>query len=265
MTRAEVTAPDPQLTEPNPGANSVLGKAFLILECFDSGEASLSLAELARRSSLPKSTVHRVAASLVAWGALERVSGDFQLGLRLFEFGGLVPRWRLLRETALPFMEDLFEVTHQTVHLGQLDDLSVFYLEKIRGHNNLTTVSRIGGRVPAHCTGIGKVLLAFSPPEVLERLFQRPLERCSPYTITSSSVFRDELATIRKDGVAYDREETTLGLACVAAPILSYRGKPVAGISVSVPTARFRPEQLAPVVRAAALAVSRALKSTSIE
>lgn len=238
---------------------SLLSKVFLILDCFRNGEATLTLTELANRSGVPKSTVHRLAGTLVESGVLERSYGEFRLGLRLFELGGMVPRWHIVRETALPFMEDLFETTHETIHLGILDGSDVVYLDKIRGHRAPSIVSRCGGRLPAHCTGLGKVLLAFAPAEAREAVLSQPLTSRTPHTITMASVLRTELDNIAARGFAVDREEATLGLQCVAAPVLNPRGHSVAALSVTVPTARFDAERLAPTVRTAALGLSRAL------
>lgn len=245
--------------EDAPSTKSVLSKVFLILDCFRSGEATLTLTELANRSGVPKSTVHRLTATLVEWGALERVYGEFRLGLRLFELGGMVPRWHIVREAALPFMEDLFESTHETVHLGILDGSHVVYLEKIRGHRAPPIISRCGGRLPAHCTGIGKALLAFASDEMREFALAEPLQSCTPHTITQPSVLRAELDATIARGYAIDREEVTLGLQCVAAPVLNHRGQSVAALSVTVPTARFDAERLAPAVRTAARGLARVL------
>jgi DNA-binding IclR family transcriptional regulator len=243
---------------PSPSSKSVLGKAFRILDCFLGGDVTLTLTELANRSGLPKSTVHRLAGALVEWGALERVYGEFRLGLRLFELGGLVPRWRIIREAALPFMEDLFLSTRETVHLGILEGGNVLYLEKIRGHRSAPTLSRIGGRLPAYCTGIGKALLAFAPL-LRDEVLAGPLPRLTPYTISAPSALREELQMVVEQGFAVDREEAILGFRCVAAAALSSRNESVAALSVTCSSSDFEPDRLAPAVRSAALGLSRAM------
>lgn len=237
----------------------VLSRAFRILGAFRPGEGVISLAELARRSDLPKSTVHRIASSLVEDGALERIGSDFRLGLRLFELGGMVPQWRNLREAALPFMQDLYQATNETVHLGILDRGSVVYLEKIRGHRNVALPSHVGCRLPPHSVGLGKALLAFSPPETVTEILRRPLTRRTPYTIVSAPLLLEQLSAIRKRGIAFDHEEVALGLQCAAAPILGRDGMAIAAISVSVPTVKFELENLASAVRLAAIGVARVL------
>jgi DNA-binding IclR family transcriptional regulator len=237
---------------------------FTILDAFRSGDTTVSLSELSRRTQLPKSTVHRITASLVEWGALKKTSCGFQLGMRLFELGGLVPLQSTIREAALPFMTDLYESTHETVHLGILDDVEVVYLDKVGGHRSMRLPSRVGGRMPAHCVGLGKAMLAYASPQAVDRVIARELEARTPYTITSPVLFIDALRQVREDGVAYDREEAKLGVCCVAAPILDASRAPVAAISVTGPTARFQPERYAAAVRTAALSLSRTLGRRSL-
>ena len=139
----------------------VINRAVDLLAAFTHGPGSvLTLAELARRTGLPKPTLHRLLAALEVQGLVDRTASGYQLGIRLFELGEHVPRKHKLREAALPFMQDLFEASHDTVHLAVLDGTDVVYLERIHGHRALNVASRVGGRLPAHCTGVGKALLA---------------------------------------------------------------------------------------------------------
>ena len=238
---------------------SLLSRVFTIFGAFDSTGASISLSELSRRTKLPKSTVHRITGSLVDWGALQKTPSGFQLGMRLFELGGLVPLQSTIREAALPFMGDLYETVHETVHLGILDGTEVVYLDKIGGHRGVRVPSRIGGRMPAHCVGLGKAMLAFASPGTIERVIAQGLPRQTPYTLTVPGLFLEVLRTIRQTGVAYDREEAVLGVCCVAAPILDAAGAPVAAMSVTGPTSRLEPERFAAAVRTAASSLSHTL------
>jgi len=239
-----------------PGA---IGKALNVLDAFGPMDGTLRLTDLADRTGLPKSTVHRVVEELVAWGGLERVGRRFRLGTKLFELGEIVPRHRTLREAALPFMEDLYEATHETVHLAVRDGLDLLYLEKIRGSRPTLAPSRVGGRMPLHCAGVGKAILAFSPYTLVQAVMDRGLEAVTPMTITDPKRLKSELDQVRRHGVALDRQETMLGLVCVAAPLL-IRGRDVVGaISVAGDADRLRPELMAFAVRTAALTLSRQL------
>jgi IclR family transcriptional regulator, acetate operon repressor len=239
---------------------TVLGKAFRVLDSFGPETGSLTLGEVARRASLPKSTVHRIVGQLTQWGVLERTDGGFRLGIRLFEWGSLVPHQRELREAAVPFMEDLYESTHETVHLGLLDGTEVIYVDKIAGHRGVSVPTSVGRRMPAYCTGLGKAILAFSAPELTDRVINAGLQPRTPYTIVVPDVLRRELARVAARGVAHDREESVLGVACAAAPIRGQDGRPIAALSVTGPTIRVEPERLGPAVRTAALGLTRVLR-----
>lgn len=147
--------------------SSVLVRAFCVLDAFVPEGGEMGLSELVRRTGLPKATVHRLATQLVDIGALEKMGDRYRPGLRLFELGSVVVRHRRLRDSALPLMEDLYEATHETVHLGIPDGLDVLYLEKIVGPRGSPVSTRVGTRKPLYCTALGKAMLAFSPGELL--------------------------------------------------------------------------------------------------
>lgn len=240
----------------------VLTRAVDVLAAFTRGPGNvLSLAELGRRTGLPKATLHRLLAALDGLGLVERTGTGYQLGMRLFELGEHVPRKRQLREAALPFLQDLFEASHDTVHLAVLDGTDVVYLERIRGHRSAKVASRVGGRLPAYCTGVGKALLAFDA-EAAVRVLAMPLAPRTPYTIVDHQRLAEELATIRANGIAFDREENTIGIACAAAPIL-FDGRSVGAVSVTCsPPHLDDVARYAPAVKAAALGIRRTIANT---
>jgi len=240
---------------------SVLRRATLILEAFDDEHAVLKLRGLSARTGLPRSTVHRTAEQLVELRWLERGPDGYRPGLLLFELGGLVPRVSWLRRSALPFMEDLYEGTHELVQLAVLDGNEVVYVDKIGGHASPMVISRPGGRLPASCTGLGKAMLAHSSEVTIAHTLERGLDSRTPNSIVDLDEFRRELATIRRCGVAIDHEEAQPGIACVAAPIRG-SGRAIAAISLTGPIERMDVERLAPAVTAAAAGVWRALFPT---
>jgi IclR family transcriptional regulator, acetate operon repressor len=241
---------------------SVLERAFALLEVIGAEGASVGLAELARRSGLAKATAYRLANQLIELHVLERVGEEYQLGLKLFELGSSVARQRELREAALPFMEDLYEATHETIHLGVLDDGEVLYIEKIAGRRGCTVPTTLGTRKPLYCTGLGKAMLAYSTSQLVQTVIQKGLPRRTSYTITDPRRLELELIHAAETGVAYDREEYELGITCVASPLLNPARRAWAAISVTGPTTRFRPERTATAVRAAALGLTRVLGLT---
>ncbi|MEV6161656.1 IclR family transcriptional regulator [Streptomyces sp. NPDC052052] len=238
----------------------MLDKAMSLLDCFRPAGGRLRLADLSARTGLARSTVHRLAADLVRLGLLERSGDEYQLGGLLFEFGTLVPRRQDLRETALPFLQDLYEATRETVHLGIREDRSVIYVERIHGHERLPLPSRVGGALPLTCTGVGKVLLAFSPQDFTEEILAGPLPRLTPHSVTDPARLRPILEQVRVAGLAYEEQEAVTGISCVASPVFAPDGTAVAAISVAVPVTRWHPAQLATAVRTAALGLTRALR-----
>jgi DNA-binding IclR family transcriptional regulator len=232
-----------------------------LLTAFRPGEEELTLAELARRAGVPKPTAHRLLAELAGWNIVERTERGHRLGMRLFELGQLAPLQRGLREAAAPFLADLFEATHETVHLAVPDGVDVVYVQKLPGRRGPRIDSRVGGRMPAYCTGVGKALLAFGPPERLAAALTAGLPRRTPRTVIAPGLLRQELTRVRADGVAEEHEESTIGIACVAAPVLDASGLAVAAISITGWANRMDTTRLAPAVRTAALGLSRVLRS----
>jgi DNA-binding IclR family transcriptional regulator len=236
--------------------DSALGRAVRLLDAFTADDHELPLAELVRRTGLPRSTTHRLAGDLVALRLLERTSAGYRLGGRLFELGMRASVERGLMEVAIPYMEDLYERTHETVHLGVREGTEVVYVAKIGGHRQAAAPSRVGGRMPLYCTAIGKALLAFGPEEVAEEVAAAGLARRTPRTVVAPGVLRRQLGTIRESGVGYEHEESTVGISCVAAPVLDADEQVIAAVSVTGPVTRFRPESAAPAVKAAAAGIA---------
>lgn len=248
---------------------SVLGRISSILRSFDADRRSLSVADLAERTGIPRATVHRQANAMAAEGWLARNGTRFELGIALFELGQRVPRPRDLREIATPFMADLREATGHTVTLAVLDGRDVVYVELLRARDAPASLrkAKIGGRLPAHATGVGKALLAFSDAGVVAEYVGRPLDRVAARTIADPGVLRTVLAEIRRDGIAYDREESAVGLLCAAAPVFAGRGREaVAAISIAGQDRSISLDHMSSAVRMTALATSRALGAgTGIE
>lgn len=165
---------------------SVISKVVSLLDAFSPDVAELSLGELSQTTGLPMSTTYRLACELVAWGGLERADGGgYRVGMRMWELGALAGRGRTLRDVALPIMADLYEATHESVHLAVRDGHEALYVDTIAGHDAVPVVSRRGQRLPLHATGVGKVLLAHGPPELLADLVEAGLVRYTPRTIVA--------------------------------------------------------------------------------
>lgn len=220
-------------------ANSVLSKARLILEAFEPYDESLSLTAISARTGVSKASVHRLNRELVEWGMLERIGVQYRLGMRAFELGSRVPRFRLLRDAVRPAMENLYRRTGEAVHLAVRDGMEVLYLEKVAGGPRAAHPSRIAGRLPLHSTATGKVLLAFEQRSLLRDVLARgPLERVTPATVVLPGILHTQLRRARSDGFATEFEETTAGYGSVAVPVFGSSGLLLASLALTAPVAR---------------------------
>lgn len=238
---------------------TVLSRAFAILDTFvDHPEQTHG--SITRATGFSPATVHRLLAEMVAWGAVERTAwGRYRIGMQLWRLGSQAPAGRALRDLALPFLQDLLEVTHEVVHLVVLDARRALYIEKLEARPDIAVQSQVGRRLPLHATGPGKVLLAHAPPPLLDEVIAAGLDRHAKRTITDPAALRQALAAIRQQGFCLSRDEMTDGTSSVAAPVRDARNQVIAAVSVVVPSDDRSLTLLVPPVRMAALGLSRAL------
>jgi DNA-binding IclR family transcriptional regulator len=238
----------------------VLSRAFAILDSFADGPPEQTHGMIMQATGLPPATVHRVLAELIGWGAVERTGrGRYRLGLHLWRLGAQVPQGRELRDLALPYLQDLLAVTHQVVHLVVLDGDRALYLERLEARPGVAVQSQVGGRLPLHATGPGKVLLAHAPAELLDAVLAAGLTAQASGTIIDPAQLRRALAAVRQSGYCLSRNEMTDGAASIAAPIRDATGAVIASVSVVLPSTTGNLAPLIPAVRLAALGVSREL------
>ncbi|MFE7273597.1 IclR family transcriptional regulator [Streptomyces sp. NPDC057623] len=239
---------------------TAVDKALVLLKSLADHDGEIGVSELARRSGLTKSTTFRLLGILQRNDMVERVGSDYRLGTRLFDIGARVygPVSLQLRERLLPHLADLYVLTQETVHLAVLHDTDIVYVNKIHGHRATRSPSRIGARLPAYCTAVGKALLAFEH-DAAEAAILAGLRQLTEYTITDPTTFRAELGHIRRTGIAYDRQEAAHGLTCVAVPIMGPVGRPVAALSVAGAEHRFDRARVAPALRRVAYEATRAV------
>lgn len=231
---------------------AVIDRISLVLDAFD-GPGRLTLAQIVRRTGLPRSSAHRMLERLVQLRWLRRSGRDYELGMRLVELGSLAVHQDRLVRAAGPLLGELHRATGLVVHLAVLDGPDVVYLDKI-GDQRVPT--RVGARQPAHCTAVGKAILAYRDDDAEVDLRVRKTK----YSISSSAQLAVELAKVRTHGVAFEREESLLGFGCVAAPI----GGPgeaqevIAAVSVCGPMNRMMFDQrLTAPVRMTAMGIWR--------
>jgi DNA-binding IclR family transcriptional regulator len=239
--------------------NSVLGKVVAVLRAFTVEETVLGFAELARRTGLAKATLHRLLAEMVSTGLLDRSDGRYRLSGLVFELGMRASVERSLLEVATPFLEELLERTQETVHLGIREGAEVVYIAKMGGHRQAESPSRLGGRMPVHATAIGKVLLAHADEDARAAVLAAPLGRRAPRTVVHVDVLRRQLEVARERNLAFEHEESAVGITCVAAAIREDGDLARAAVSVTGPVHRFAPERHATAVRAAADGIAATL------
>lgn len=244
---------------PNMPGDSIVDRAAAILRAFTIDDAGVPVAELARRTGLPRSTAHRLIDQLTAVGMLQRDGSRLHLGLMMFELGQLVPVQRRLRATVSPFLHDLRDATRQTANLAILDGSDIIFLDRVPGPRSAPMPFRPGGRHPAHATALGKAIMAHLPTEALEQICAPGLPAITARTITSRQALDAELKGIRDAGLSFDSEETRLGVFCVSSPVFGRDGEVLAAVSVTELRGPSAARSMGPAVRNAALNLSRAL------
>lgn len=235
-----------------------LDRAAAILGAFDATHRELTLAALVTRSGLPRSTTHRTAGRMIRLGWLDKPGDRYRIGNRLFEIASLAPIRMEPREAVLPFLQDLHHATKITVQLGVLEGGQILVVEKITGHRAMPMLSQVGGIIPAYASALGRAILAYSEPVVIDTVLSGHLAARTPRTLTSRVAIMRELTAVPERGWAIDREEGVIGVSCVAAPIFGPMGNVVAALSVTGPSQLVRADRIGPAVRMAAAAASRA-------
>jgi len=243
----------------------VLDRAMAILDALAvANQRDISLVELAAQLQLHKSTAHRLLMILERHRMVEREpqSGRYRLGLRLFELGAVAIARFNIRDYARPHLERVLFETEETVHLCVLDAGEVLYVDKLEPSRSVRMASKVGRLSPAHCSAVGKAMLAhLSERELDEILKQRGLARMTAKTIVTPAELKAELKTVRERGYAIDNEEAEDGVRCVGAAVLGPSGRPVGAISTSAPSFRLTLER----VPAVAESVCRAARAISME
>jgi DNA-binding IclR family transcriptional regulator len=243
---------------------TALQRGLRLLHLFSESPRGLTAKQVAALSRLPVSTVHRFLANLVTAGFLNRDGeGTHHLGIACFSIGQAAVGQLDIRRLSLPYLRELNQQTRETIHLTVRHGLSAVYVEKLDSPEPVRIHSRIGAAVPLHCTAVGKVMLAYMPPEEQDRIIsQIDLKRLTPNSVGNVQELKTELYRVRKNGYACDLEEHELHIRCVAAPIWDHTGSVQSSVSITAPTLRMpvtRLRQLAPLIQAAGLNISTEL------
>jgi DNA-binding IclR family transcriptional regulator len=252
------------------GTLGTISKAGRVLELFTSARPEWGVTEVARELAVPKSSAYSLLATLAGTGLLQRTADNrYRVGWRVLALSRTLLDSSDVRLHAQPTMRTLAERFGTTAHLATLDDGEVTYIDKVEGAGvPAVPVSAVGRRLPAHCTALGKVLLADQPWPAAEAILRAGgLVRYTPRTLCSIAALRTELAAVGARGFARAGEEIVDGLCCYAAPIADAGGRTVAAISVSITARedRLRAQRYARLVAAAGVQATRSLRSAGPE
>ena len=221
-------------------------RVSIIIDVLGEFPQGISFGDLSTKVDLSKGTTHRLLSTLAFLGYVRQdaQTKKYNLGFKLVELGNRLLSQIDFRTEARSFLVDLAESTKETVHLVILDQNEVLYIDKVESNSHptgLRMASMLGSRIPAHCSAVGKVLLAALPEKQLDRLVSsKGLPRQTENTITDLGKLKEHLELVRKNGYALDKEENEIGIRCVSAPIHDQRGEVIAAISISVPASRMK-------------------------
>ena len=243
---------------------TALQRGLRLLQLFSESPHGLTAKQVAGRSRLPVSTVHRFLANLEGTGFLNCTGdGVYHLGIACFAIGQMALGQLDIRRVSQPYLQELNRQTRETIHLTVRHGLSAVYVEKLDSPEQLRIHSRIGAAVPLYCTAVGKIMLAYMPDGEREKVLPQLSLQCpTPNTVSNLQELDAELYRVRKNGYACDLEEHELHIRCVAAPIWDHTGSVNASLSITAPVVRMavtRLRQLAPLIQTAGLQISREL------
>lgn len=232
-------------------------RALDILELFLEGDGTLSAPEITRRLGLPRTTVHELVTTLAARNYLVPLPGQpgrYRLGVRPYQLGSRYSEQLDLAAEGQQVARTVAETCDETVHVALLEGTDVIYIAKVDSTHAVRMVSAAGRRLPAHCTSVGKMLLASLPAATLDARLPHdaPLRAMTPHTITSPQELRSRLAAIRERGIAIEQRESNPDVSCIAAPVRDSAGQVVAALSISVPMIRWSDERRAELEELAA-------------
>ncbi len=222
-------------------------KAVEVLEALAQRENGVGITQLSKQLNLPKSTIHQILSTFKSVRFVEQTPEDkqYHLGLRIFELGNIVQSQLQLRKIAHPSLYNLSRKTNETTYLVVPEGNRIVYIDCVESTARLRAHPVFGDRVPLHCTGVGKAIMAFLPEKKINRITHEDgLERFTENTITDPQVLKRELKKVRKRGYAVDNVEHEEGIRCVGAPIRNHRKEVFAAISVSGPSQRFDPPRI---------------------
>ena len=229
-----------------------IGDAFNILRALGDEGHPMGVADLATREGYVRSKVHRLLDTLKyeGWVDQDPVTRKYALGSAVLELAKSKLKSTDLIRVVEPYLAEMVEKCGETGHLGVLDHNQVLYLDKKEAGHTIGIITRIGERMPLHCTALGKVLLAGLDPKHLRKIIDRTgLRAYTPHSIVDRAELEEELELVREQGYSEDNEEIILGMYCLAAPIRNHMGRVEAALSFTMPLFRLTEEKKELLIR----------------
>ncbi len=226
-------------------------RAIAIIKLFNENRLEMKLSDIAEELDLNKSTVHGIISTLKYHGIIDQdeETQKYRLGLYNMVLGEMVQKSLNIRNITTPIIDRVSAQLNETIHIATLEDNEVVYINKKESTQSMRIYTQIGARNPAHCTGVGKAMLAYNDLDTLKNTLPEKLDSLTPYTITDKADLIKELIKIRQQEYSIDNEENSIGLTCVAAPIFDHKGVAKYGISISGPTVRMTEEKIQESIR----------------
>lgn len=244
---------------------SVLARVVGILRAFGRDNEALTATQISQLAGLPLSTSHRILASLVEHGFLEKgPENRYHVGLLLWEVASHAPRSVGVQRVALPFMRDLADITSSPVHLAVREGLQCVFIERLASADAKSERPWVGSRYPLHVTSVGLVLLAHAPADVQEEFLASPIRAFTPLTETDPGRLRRRLADVRAKGFGISDRQVVMDAISVAAPVRGPAGDVVAAVSVNAELGQLGELSLAQAVRTTALGITRSLGNSAL-
>ena len=241
--------------------SSVTSRALSVLSAFENSPGALSVSRISQRSGLPLSTTYRLVHELEEWGGLDKTAdGKYQVGMRIWELGQLAGR--RLRDRAHPVLQDLFDLTHENVHMAVREGTQTLYTDKIYGSKKVPLISRVGGRLPLHATAVGRILLAAQPEWFIEAYFERELEAPTAKTVVDPEILRSEIDEVQRTGFSITVEQMRVGQFSLALPVV-VEGQTIAAVGMVLDKAKIgEVRRLMPLMRGTVESIQSAMSKS---
>ena len=223
-----------------------LYRALKLLDYFTIEVPQRGITELAELSGMLKSTVHNVVSTFQKCGFLEQNSDNnkYRLGMKILELNNNLYMTNDLRNTVHPFLMNIANFSNECVYFGIPSENEVVYLDAVYSNGNLSGRSIVGIKAPLYCTGVGKAIMAYSKPEVVDEVIGAGLKAFTQNTITDKNKLLEEIDLIKIRNFAIDNMEHEYGIKCVSVPVKNIRGNIVGSISISGPSLRFSDDKI---------------------